>query len=98
MKHYAQQGGRLSPGSRVHALEAGLWQASDNSFIRLRQMPDGHVVNALLQHIERGYGDLGGYTFAQWQTVMKLLTREVRARGIEDMAMAEAEKRDRRYR
>lgn len=77
--HFAQQGGRLSAATRATSAEAGLWQCSDNRIVRIREMPDGHLVNALLKLLADGCGDplRGGYTYAQYNTVVNTLTREV---------------------
>jgi hypothetical protein len=90
-RHYAQQGGRLSPACRVKLLEAGTWQRSDGTAVRLRDMPDGHLVNALLKHIWLGQRD---YTLPQYHAVAEMLTREVVRRNLQDYALAVAAERD----
>src|SRR5688572_23274940 len=96
MKHYAQQGGRLSPACRVTALQAGQWQCGDGTFVPLRKMPDGHLVNALLKLLADGPGDPldNGYDYDQYNTVCDLLTREVARRNLQDYALAVAAEGD----
>ncbi len=98
--HFAQQGGRLDAASRVRALQAGLWQCSDNTFVPLRTMPDGHLVNALLRLLEIAPCRVGddNYTPAQHARVCALLSAEVARRNLQDYALAEAAKRDGRRR
>jgi hypothetical protein len=95
MKHYAQQGGRLSPDCRVKALEAGQWQCSDGAFLKLRTMPDGHLVNALLKHLASATNE---YTATQYRVVAELLAAEVARRNLQDYALAVAAERDGRTR
>ena len=69
----------LSPACRAKLLEAGSWMCSDGTTVKLRDMPDGHLVNALLKLLSDGAGDPlnGGYSYTQYNKVANILAREV---------------------
>jgi hypothetical protein len=77
----------LTDACRLKALEAGLWTASDGSFVPIRQMHDAHLINTLLKALAAGVSPR--YTRA--------LAEEVNARGLRDAAFAEVERRRPRY-
>ena len=76
--------GRLTVACRAKALEAGQWQQHDGTFLPLRRMPDPHLVNALLRALAE----------REPVTITRPLAAEVRRRGLDNYALAQAAARE----
>ncbi len=72
---------RLTLACRIKALEAGQWQCSDGRFIRLDEMADDHLVNALLKALTDG----------DPPALTRLLTAEVVRRNLGAYAMTKVQ-------
>lgn len=73
----------LTSSSKATALQAGMWQQHDGTFVSLRKMHDAHLINALLQALNGG----------SRKNIILPLTAEVVRRGLEEQAMTVAEQR-----
>lgn len=73
----------LTAGCRVQALEAGLWQRADGSFVYVARMHPVHLINAYLGALAAG--EPAGIT--------EPLGRAVITRGLVEAAWQEAQKR-----
>jgi hypothetical protein len=74
---------KLTLRCRARALEAGVWQRSDGTFIDVRDMPDGHLLNAYLLALQQG----------EPPCITSPLGAEVVARHLETTALAMAAER-----
>lgn len=74
---------RLTTACRAKALEAGLWQTADGSMTPVATMRGTHLINALLKSLAAG----------DPTTITQPLAREVKRRGLEPAAEAEARRR-----
>ena len=74
---------RLSLPTRIKSLEAGLWQRHDGRIVRVREMHDAHLINALLKALAD----------REPMAITKPLTAEVVRRNLYETAMRVAEER-----
>ena len=74
---------RLTLSCRIKALEAGTWQRRDGTFVRVREMPDGYLINALLRTL----------LDREPRGITQPLAWEVKRRGLQQYAEREVERR-----
>ena len=79
---------QFTRGTRIKAVEAGIWPKSDGTLMPVRKMPDGHLVNALLKELALGCD--------RSATVVRVLGAEVLRRNLRDYALAVAAEREER--